>query len=71
MLIHKLVLRSRGGNNSVDLSLFVLLYNTNLINKLKFNIYKETKTKNYSLTVQIFINLENHPTFHSEERSIC
>ena len=46
-----------------DLSLFVLLYNTNFTNKLKFK-----ETKNNSLTVHIFYNLQNHPTFHSKER---
>ena len=30
-------LRRRGGNISVDLSLFVLLYNTHFMNKPKFN----------------------------------
>ena len=30
-------LEKRGGNISVDLSLFVLLSNTNCMNKLKFN----------------------------------
>ena len=72
MLIHKLVLRRRGGNNSVELSLLVLLYNTKLINKLKFNIYKKPKLKiRNSMIIQIFMNLENHPTIHSEERSTC
>ena len=31
---------------------------------LKFN------DKNNSLTVQIFFNLQNHPTFHSKERLV-
>ena len=30
-------LRRRGGNISVDFALIVLLYNTNFMNKLKFN----------------------------------
>ena len=51
---------------SVDLSLFVLLYNTNFIHKLKFN---DLKIINY-LTLQIFENLQNNPTFHSEERLV-
>ena len=34
--------------------------------KLKFNYLK--KSKNNSLTVQIFCNLKNHPTFHSVDR---
>ena len=36
-------LRKRGGNISVDLSLFGLLYNTNFTNKLKFNDFLKTK----------------------------
>ena len=32
----------RGGNISVDLPLFVLLYKTNFINKLKFNDFFKT-----------------------------
>ena len=55
---------------SVDLSLFVLHYNTNLMNKLKLNDFLKTKNKNNSLTVQIFVHLQNHPTFHSEERLV-
>ena len=57
-------LMRRGGNVSVDLSSFVLLYNKNFTNELKFN------DKNNSLTVQIFFNLQNHPTFHSKERLV-
>ena len=52
----------RGGTISEDLSLIVLLYNTNYMSKLKF-----TKTKNCSLTVKQCSNLQNNPTFHSEE----
>ena len=33
--------------------------------KLKFNDFFKTKSKNNLLTVQIFLNLQNHPTFHS------
>ena len=33
-------------------------------------IFKKLKTKNNSLTVQIFFNLQNHSTFHSEERLV-
>ena len=42
------------------------------MHKLKFNIKKITKlkTKNNSLTVNTFFNLQNHPTFHSEERLV-
>ena len=48
-------LRRRGGNISVDLSLFVLLYNSNFTKKLKCNDF--LKTKKDSLTVYIFFNL--------------
>ena len=48
-------LRRRGGNISVDLSLFVLLYNTNFMNKLKFNNLNKFKTQNNTLTVKISI----------------
>ena len=39
------------------------------MNKLQLFVYK-LKTKNYLLTVLIFLNLQNHPTFHSEERLV-
>ena len=35
------------------------------MNKLKFNDLKNIKNKNNSLTAQIFLNLQNYPTFHS------
>ena len=55
----------------VDLSLFVLLYNTNFMKNLKFNyLFFSPKTKNNLLTVHIFYNLLNHPTFYSEERLV-
>ena len=38
------------------------------MNKLKFNDFK--KSKNNSLTVHIFLNLQNPLTFHSEEKLI-
>ena len=38
-------LRRKSGNIYVDLSLFVLLYNTNFMNKLKFNDLKKLRTK--------------------------
>ena len=50
-------LRGRGGHIFVDLSLYVLLYNTNFKNKLKFYDNKN------SLTVHIFFNLQNQPHF--------
>ena len=40
------------------------------MNKLTFNDLKKVKTKDYTWTVQIFYNLQNHPTFHSEERLV-
>ena len=40
-----------GGHISVDLSVFVLLYYTNCINKLKFHDFLKTKNKTISLTV--------------------
>ena len=61
----------RSGIISVDLSLFVLLYNSNFMNSLKFNdINKKFKTTNNTLTVQIFYYQQNHPTFHLEERLV-
>ena len=53
-------MRRRGETISVDLGLFVLLYNTNLMNELKFNDKKNLNPKN-TLTVQIFYNLLIHP----------
>ena len=43
LLYIKVGFRRRGGNISVDLSLFVSLYNTNFMNKLKFNDFFKTK----------------------------
>ena len=66
-------LRRRGGNNYVDLSLFVLLYNivhTNFMKKLEFNYLKKWLNKKLLLTVHIFYNLQSHHTFHSEERLV-
>ena len=37
--------RRKGGTISVDLSVFVLLKNTNFVNKLKFNDKKKFKKK--------------------------
>ena len=51
-----------------NLFLYVLLYNTILLNKLKFNTFFKKLLKNNSLTVQIFFIFQNYPTFHSEER---
>ena len=64
----------RGGNISVDLSLVVLLYNTNFLNKLKFNDFLKLKTENNSLIVQIFFNIHSPPTFRSlskRKRGLC
>ena len=60
-------LRRRGGNISVELSSFVLISNTNFMKKLKFN---DNKLKMFSPTVKISFNLQNHPTFYSEERLV-
>ena len=54
-IIFGIVFRRRGGNISINLSLFVLLYNTNVMNKLKFNDLKIN-----SLTGPIFFNLQNY-----------
>ena len=56
-----------GGNISVDLSMFVLLYNTNFLNKLQFNDLKNPKNL---LAITKILNLQNHPTFQSEERLV-
>ena len=56
-------LRRRGGNISVNLSLFVLLYYTNFKYKLKFNDLKKLNTNNNLLTLQIFFNLQKSPHF--------
>ena len=48
------------------LSLFVLLYNTKFINNLKFSFILIKKKK--LIYCPIFFDLQNHPTFHSEER---
>ena len=49
---------------SLDLSLicFTLQY--------KIHKQKKLKSKNNSLIVRIFFNLQNYPTFHSEERLV-
>ena len=49
----------RGGNISVDVSLFVftLLYNTNFRNKNKFNDKKSIKKTKNALTIQMLFNL--------------
>ena len=46
--VHILVcLRKRGGNISVDLSLFVLFYKNNFINQFNDFFKTKNKTKNY------------------------
>ena len=43
------------------------------MNKLKFKVLLKIKIKNKNnntSTVKIFYNLQNHPTFHSEERLV-
>ena len=44
---------------------FTVLYNTNCMFRLKFNIFSLYLEQKYSLTVQIVCNLQRHPTFHS------
>ena len=52
---------------SVDLASFVLLYNTNFMNKLKLNDFiKNKKLRKIFLDCTNFFNLQNHPTVHSE-----
>ena len=55
------------GNIAVDLTLCVLLYiyNTNCMNKLKFNDFVQTKIQFIDCTH--FFHQQNHPTFHSED----
>ena len=63
--------RRRGGNISVDLSLFVLLYNTNVIKNFNLMFFQELKMKNNSLTIHIFFSLQNRdPAVHAEERLV-
>ena len=61
-------LRRRGGNISVDFSLFVLLYETNFKNKHKLKDFINIKNTGNSLNVHMFFNLQNPPTVHSEEK---
>ena len=56
-------LRRRGGNISVDLSLLVLLYNANFMNKPKCKDFFILKTKNNSMTLQIFLKSTKSPHF--------
>ena len=64
-------LRTRGGNISVDLPLFVLLYNTNFMNKLKFNKFlKYYKRKIINCLYTFSLIFKTTPTFHSEERLV-
>ena len=63
--------RRRNGKMSVNLSLFVLLYNTNFMNKLTvYSIICYNLKKFIDLPVQFFFNLQNHPTCHSGERLV-
>ena len=50
---------------------FVLIYNTNGMKKTFIQwFFVKTKNKNNTLTVHIFYNLQNHPTFLSDERLV-
>ena len=62
-------MRRRGGTISVDLYLFVLFIIQTSQTNLKFNDFKKI-LKNNALIIQIFYNLQNHPTFRSEERLV-
>ena len=53
-----------GGNISVDMYFFILLYNANFMDKLKF------KERKKFIDRKFFFILQNHPTFHSEERLV-
>ena len=57
----------RGGTISVVFYRFVLCYNSNFIKKTFIQRFFLFKTKNNTWNVQIFYNLQNHPTFRSEE----
>ena len=61
--------RRKGGTISVDLSLFVFFIIQTSRTNLKFNDFKKIQ-KNNALIIQIFYNLQNQPTFHSEERLV-
>ena len=57
-------LRSIGGeNNSVDLSLFVLIYITNFINQLKFNDFLKTKSDIFFIGCTHFVQSIKSPHF--------
>ena len=60
----------RVGNISVELSQFVLFFKQTSWTNVNSMIFKKLKTKQKPLTVQLFFNLQNHPTFHSEERLV-
>ena len=53
-------MRTRGGNISVNLSLFVYLYYTNLTNKSKFDVIFKIKNENNNIDVKIHYYLQYH-----------
>ena len=59
-----------GGKISEDFYVFVLLYNTKLMNKFKFDIFLNQKPNKKTWTVQILYNIQNHPTFRQVYRLI-
>ena len=61
--------RRRGGNISVDLSLFVFLFKKITLKKFEL-YYCFLETKITTLMIQIHYNLQNHPTLHSGERLV-
>ena len=61
---------SGDGKYFAGLSLFALLYNINLIYKLKFNDLKKKLLKTISIDCTNFQQSTLYPTFHSEERLV-
>ena len=53
-------LQRRGGKISVGFPFYVLLYNTNLMNKLKFNDFLQIKTKKKVLTNVLYSTKSSH-----------
>ena len=57
-------MRRWGGNIFVDFSLFIYLSNTKFMKKFKFDV------KKYNIDPQNNCNLQNHHTFHPEEKMV-
>ena len=56
-----------GGEVEIFLKILLCLFSFIIQNSM---ILLKTKTKNNSLKLQFFSNLQNHPTFTSEERLV-